>query len=214
MTLLLSCLSLQDVPVGALYNGCLSMLALAEMPYCLLCVGVQSQAQKLLKCHAGSKRKGHRNEVGHEETSQTGGPREKTGRYERVLDDKHVLRSSKEEEKESGSTRSTRSSLLSTLIIDSVLTEKSHNNQVYIHHRPLIQPDHEPLALLSHLTGVHQKSADVCSGKRRMKVLTLLFFRLPTSFVFHIRVMGTQPTLLMTELSLLVEARKTSSFFL
>ncbi|PHJ21931.1 mitochondrial carrier superfamily protein [Cystoisospora suis] len=42
----------KEVPVGALYNGCLSMLTLAEMPYCLLCIGVQSQAQKLLNQHA------------------------------------------------------------------------------------------------------------------------------------------------------------------
>ncbi|KFG49461.1 mitochondrial carrier superfamily protein [Toxoplasma gondii FOU] len=43
----------KDIPVGALYNGCLSILAVSELPYCMLCVTLQTHAQKLLSHHAG-----------------------------------------------------------------------------------------------------------------------------------------------------------------
>ncbi|KEP62450.1 UNVERIFIED_CONTAM: carrier superfamily protein [Hammondia hammondi] len=45
--------SFKDIPVGALYNGCLSILAMSELPYCVLCVTLQTHAQKLLSDHAG-----------------------------------------------------------------------------------------------------------------------------------------------------------------
>ncbi|PFH31806.1 carrier superfamily protein [Besnoitia besnoiti] len=46
-------MAFKDIPVGALYNGCLTLLTLAEVPYCLLCLTLQTQAQKLLAKHAG-----------------------------------------------------------------------------------------------------------------------------------------------------------------
>nr|CEL64422.1 TPA: mitochondrial carrier domain-containing protein,putative [Neospora caninum Liverpool] len=46
-------MAFKDIPVGALYNGCLSILAMSEVPYCVLCVTLQTQAQKLLSRHAG-----------------------------------------------------------------------------------------------------------------------------------------------------------------